>query len=306
MDINEIEEIIEEEETQKHKKDYNPKYTDESIKTYLNEISRIPLLTADEEIALARQISKGGTEGANAKRKLVKHNTRLVVSIAKKYTNKGLPFLDLIQEGNLGLIRAAEKFDHEKGYKFSTYASWWIRQAIGRSLSDKSRIIRIPVNMFENIQAFKKAKCKLDREFNYSHKPTLEEIGLAIGKDLDKTRNIAKTIRIYSGHQISLDQDWEKYGESELVDFHEIIPDDNHFEEDTASKLDVQMILDKSSLSPRNKAVLVEYYFHKESTYESIAQELNISRERVRQIIIRGLATLRKEIGIKTTYKSRK
>ena len=296
MDINEIEEIIEEEETQKHEKDYNPKYTDKSIKTYLNEIGRIPLLTADNEIALARQISEGGTQGANAKRKLVKHNTRLVVSIAKKYANKGLPFLDLIQEGNLGLIRAAEKFDHEKGYKFSTYATWWIRQAIGRSLSDKSRIIRIPVHMFEDIQAFKKAKCKLDRELNYSRKPTLEEIGLVIGKDLKKTREIAKAIKNYSGHQISLDQDWEKYGESELVDFHEIIPDDNHFEQGTNAKLDVQMILDKSSLSPRNKAVLVEYYFNKESTYESIAQELKISRERVRQIIIKGLATLRKEI----------
>ena len=126
--------------------------SDDSVKMYLREIGRVPLLTAKEEIELARRI---GEDDIVAKRKLVRHNLRLVVSIAKKYINRGLPFLDLIQEGNLGLIRAAEKFDPERGYKFSTYATWWVRQGITRSLSDKSRTIRVPVHMVETINKFK-------------------------------------------------------------------------------------------------------------------------------------------------------
>ena len=133
---------------------------DDPVRMYLREIGRIKLLTADEEIDLARKIVAGGNSGAIAKRKLVQANLRLVVSIAKKYVGRGMLFLDLIQEGNLGLIRAAEKFDHERGYKFSTYATWWIRQAITRAIADQARTIRIPVHMVETINKLKKVTRK--------------------------------------------------------------------------------------------------------------------------------------------------
>ena len=143
---------------------------DDPVRMYLREIGRIKLLTADEEIDLARKIIQGGNVGAIAKRKLVQANLRLVVSIAKKYVGRGMLFLDLIQEGNLGLIRAAEKFDHERGYKFSTYATWWIRQAITRAIADQARTIRIPVHMVETINKLKKVTRKLAQEL--SRKPT--------------------------------------------------------------------------------------------------------------------------------------
>jgi RNA polymerase primary sigma factor len=143
---------------------------DDPVRMYLREIGRIKLLTADEEIDLARKILAGGSMGAMAKRKLVQANLRLVVSIAKKYVGRGMLFLDLIQEGNLGLIRAAEKFDHERGYKFSTYATWWIRQAITRAIADQARTIRIPVHMVETINKLKKLTRKLAQEL--ARKPT--------------------------------------------------------------------------------------------------------------------------------------
>ena len=143
---------------------------DDPVRMYLREIGRIKLLTADEEIELAKKILDGGDAGAIAKRKLVQANLRLVVSIAKKYVGRGMLFLDLIQEGNLGLIRAAEKFDHERGYKFSTYATWWIRQAITRAIADQARTIRIPVHMVETINKLKKVTRKLAQEL--SRKPT--------------------------------------------------------------------------------------------------------------------------------------
>ena len=147
---------------------------DDPVRMYLREIGRIKLLTAEEEIDLARKIIQGGNIGAVAKRKLVQANLRLVVSIAKKYVGRGMLFLDLIQEGNLGLIRAAEKFDHERGYKFSTYATWWIRQAITRAIADQARTIRIPVHMVETINKLKKVTRKLAQEL--SRKPTEDEL----------------------------------------------------------------------------------------------------------------------------------
>ena len=149
---------------------------DDPVRLYLREIGRIKLLSASEEIELARKILEGGTPGAIAKRKLVQANLRLVVSIAKKYVGRGMLFLDLIQEGNLGLIRAAEKFDHERGFKFSTYATWWIRQAITRAIADQARTIRIPVHMVETINKLKKVTRRLAQEL--SRKPTEDELAI--------------------------------------------------------------------------------------------------------------------------------
>ena len=149
---------------------------DDPVRLYLREIGRIKLLSANEEIELARKILEGGTPGAIAKRKLVQANLRLVVSIAKKYVGRGMLFLDLIQEGNLGLIRAAEKFDHERGFKFSTYATWWIRQAITRAIADQARTIRIPVHMVETINKLKKVTRRLAQEL--SRKPTEDELAI--------------------------------------------------------------------------------------------------------------------------------
>ena len=163
---------------------------DDPVRMYLREIGRIKLLTADEEIDLARKILAGGAIGAVAKRKLVQANLRLVVSIAKKYVGRGMLFLDLIQEGNLGLIRAAEKFDHERGYKFSTYATWWIRQAITRAIADQARTIRIPVHMVETINKLKKVTRKLSQEL--SRKPTEEELAIEMGVSINKLREIIK------------------------------------------------------------------------------------------------------------------
>ena len=161
---------------------------DDPVRLYLREIGRIKLLSANEEIELARKILEGGTPGAIAKRKLVQANLRLVVSIAKKYVGRGMLFLDLIQEGNLGLIRAAEKFDHERGFKFSTYATWWIRQAITRAIADQARTIRIPVHMVETINKLKKVTRRLAQEL--SRKPTEDELAIEMNVSIPKLREI--------------------------------------------------------------------------------------------------------------------
>ncbi|MBT6843627.1 MAG: sigma-70 family RNA polymerase sigma factor, partial [Candidatus Melainabacteria bacterium] len=199
---------------------------EDSIKLYLKEIGRISLLTAQQEIQLAREIEKGGSTGDEAKRQLVQANLRLVVSIAKKYLNRGLSFLDLIQEGNLGLIRAAEKFDHEKGYKFSTYATWWIRQGITRSLADKSRTIRVPVHMVETINRYKRVSRQLSLELG--RKPSDQELGWALGvtqKKLKEIMNANKT-------PVSLETPLGKEEDSTLSDF---IADDNGSRPDITS-----------------------------------------------------------------------
>ena len=163
---------------------------EDPVRLYLREIGRIKLLSTSEEIELARKIIQGGTPGAIAKRKLVQANLRLVVSIAKKYVGRGMLFLDLIQEGNLGLIRAAEKFDHERGFKFSTYATWWIRQAITRAIADKSRIIRLPVHMIETLSKIKKVTVDLTTETGKA--PSKEEIAHRVGISVNKLTSLIK------------------------------------------------------------------------------------------------------------------
>ncbi len=262
--------------------------SDDSVKMYLREIGRVPLLTAKQEIELARRIKKNDIE---AKRKLVRHNLRLVVSIAKKYINRGLPFLDLIQEGNLGLIRAAEKFDPERGYKFSTYATWWVRQGITRSLSDKSRTIRVPVHMVETINKFKKIARKLGQELN--RRPTEIELAEVLEVPPAKIKEIVAAMRT----PVSLESPISPDDDGKLEDF---VPDQtlNRRPEYSATEQlladDVIKVLD--TLTEKEKAV-VQLRFGidsgQERTLEEVGRKLGITRERVRQLEFRALKKLR-------------
>jgi RNA polymerase primary sigma factor len=292
-------------------------YTEDSIRLYLQEIGRIRLLRADEEIELARKIADlleleriretlstelerepQDNEWAKAvemnpqqfrhrlylvrraKDKMVQSNLRLVVSIAKKYMNRGLSFQDLIQEGSLGLIRAAEKFDHEKGYKFSTYATWWIRQAITRAIADQSRTIRLPVHLYETISRIKKTTKLLSQ--GMGRKPTEEEIATKMEMTIEKLRFIAKSAQL----PISLETPIGKEEDSRLGDF---IEADGEMPEDQVSKNllreDLESVLD--TLSPRERDVLRLRYGLDDGrmkTLEEIGQIFNVTRERIRQI----------------------
>ncbi len=301
-------------------------YTEDSIRLYLQEIGRIRLLRADEEIELARKIADllelerireqlcdhlhrepydaewadavkmtvGQFRhrlhcGRRAKDKMVQSNLRLVVSIAKKYMNRGLSFQDLIQEGSLGLIRAAEKFDHEKGYKFSTYATWWIRQAITRAIADQSRTIRLPVHLYETISRIKKTTKLLSQEMG--RKPTEEEIATRMEMTIEKLRFIAKSAQL----PISLETPIGKEEDSRLGDF---IESDGETPEDQVSKNllreDLESVLD--TLSPRERDVLRLRYGLDDGrmkTLEEIGQIFNVTRERIRQIEAKALRKLR-------------
>ena len=301
-------------------------YTEDSIRVYLQEIGRIRLLRPDEEIELARKIadllyleelaaqfeSDNGREpdnkewaalvemplirfrrrlmlGRRAKEKMVQSNLRLVVSIAKKYMNRGLSFQDLIQEGSLGLIRAAEKFDHEKGYKFSTYATWWIRQAITRAIADQSRTIRLPVHLYETISRIKKTTKVLSQEFG--RKPTEEEIAESMEMTIEKLRFIAKSAQL----PISLETPIGKEEDSRLGDF--IEADIENPEQDVAKNLlreDLEGVL--ATLSPRERDVLRLRYGLDDGrmkTLEEIGQIFDVTRERIRQIEAKALRKLR-------------
>jgi RNA polymerase primary sigma factor len=317
-------------------------YTEDSIRLYLQEIGRIRLLRAEEEIELARKIAdllklerifddlsdnlehdlqglsqeltaeeweqwaaavmqEEGTTftvgafrhrvhvGRRAKDKMVQSNLRLVVSIAKKYMNRGLSFQDLIQEGSLGLIRAAEKFDHEKGYKFSTYATWWIRQAITRAIADQSRTIRLPVHLYETISRIKKTTKLLSQELG--RKPTEEEIATRMEMTIEKLRFIAKSAQL----PISLETPIGKEEDSRLGDF---IESDGETPEDQVSKSllreDLESVL--GTLSPRERDVLRLRYGLDDGrmkTLEEIGQIFNVTRERIRQIEAKALRKLR-------------
>ncbi|WP_298613377.1 RNA polymerase sigma factor RpoD [uncultured Thermosynechococcus sp.] len=306
-------------------------YTEDSIRLYLQEIGRIRLLRADEEIELARKIADllemervrdrlceqlGCTPeelernpepwakelgmtvqafrhrlfvGRKAKEKMVQSNLRLVVSIAKKYMNRGLSFQDLIQEGSLGLIRAAEKFDHEKGYKFSTYATWWIRQAITRAIADQSRTIRLPVHLYETISRIKKTTKLLSQEMG--RKPTEEEIADRMEMTIEKLRFIAKSAQL----PISLETPIGKEEDSRLGDF---IESEGETPEDQVSKHllreDLETVL--GTLSPRERDVLKLRYGLDDGrmkTLEEIGQLFNVTRERIRQIEAKALRKLR-------------
>ena len=223
---------------------------DDPVRLYLREIGRIKLLSANEEIELARAIIQGGTPGAIAKRKLVQANLRLVVSIAKKYVGRGMLFLDLIQEGNLGLIRAAEKFDHERGFKFSTYATWWIRQAITRAIADQARTIRIPVHMVETINKLKKVTRRLAQEF--SRKPTEEELAMEMNVSISKLREIIKIAQ----EPLSLETPIGKEEDSRLGDFIEDKEADAPIKTVASDLLREDLAEVLCTLSPRERDVL--------------------------------------------------
>lgn len=261
--------------------------SEDPVQLYLRSIGRIKLLAASEEIELARRIAKGDMI---AKKRLVQSNLRLVVSVAKKYQGRGLPFLDLIQEGNVGLIRAAEKFDAERGYKFSTYATWWIRQGITRALADKSRTIRVPVHMVETINNLRKVTRKLSQDLG--RRPTMEELAAGMNVTLIKVKEILAANRL----PLSLDT---PYGEDDDNSLAELVEDENSTrpEDSTEASLmasDIRGVL--STLTPRERDVLILRFGlndGKQRTLEQVGKMVGITRERTRQIELKALRALR-------------
>jgi RNA polymerase primary sigma factor len=263
--------------------------TDDSVKLYLQQIGKVKLLTGNEEIEFAKRIAEGDDE---AKGRLVQANLRLVVSIAKKYIGRGLSFLDLIQEGNLGLIRAAEKFDYRRGFKFSTYATWWIQQSITRGIADKSRTIRLPVHMIETIGRLKKVTRDLTNELNRT--PTKEELAQRMGISLPKLRLVLKATQSTISLETPLHtrDEASKIGDF-LVDESIESPDIKVLQENLTDEL--EKILD--TLRPRERDVLKLRFGLNDGnkrTLEEIGQLFGVSRERVRQIETRALNKLRK------------
>jgi RNA polymerase primary sigma factor len=260
------------------------------VRMYLREIGRIKLLNATEEIELAKQIVEDESLGATAKEKFVKANLRLVVSIAKKYLGRGLEFLDLIQEGNLGLILATEKFDYARGYKFSTYATWWIRQAITRAIADKARVIRLPVHMVETIKKLKKIESKLEQAL--SRKPDEEELAKHMGISISKLREIIQVAQ----EPKSLDQPVGKEEGSCLIDSIEDSNAARPFKDmaDTLRKVILNHLFE-SQLLPREQEVLRLRFGlgdNRERTLEEVGQLFGLTRERIRQVEAKALSKL--------------
>ena len=263
---------------------------DDPVRMYLKEIGKVPLLTADEEIEIAKKMLEGGEEAEAAKKKLAEANLRLVVSIAKRYVGRGMLFLDLIQEGNLGLIKAVEKFDYTKGFKFSTYATWWIRQAITRAIADQARTIRIPVHMVETINKLIRVSRQLLQE--KGREPQPEEIAEAMGITVEKVREIIKIAQ----EPVSLETPIGEEEDSHLGDF--IQDDDAPPPAEAASftlmKEQLMSVLD--TLTPREKKVLSLRFGledGRQRTLEEVGQEFNVTRERIRQIEAKALRKLR-------------
>ena len=260
---------------------------DDPVRMYLKEIGKVPLLTAQEEVDIAKRMSEGDE---TAKQQLAEANLRLVVSIAKRYVGRGMLFLDLIQEGNLGLIKAVEKFDHTKGYKFSTYATWWIRQAITRAIADQARTIRIPVHMVETINKLIRVNRQLVQEYGRESRP--DEIAKEMGISEDKVREIIKIAQ----EPVSLETPIGEEDDSHLGDF---IPDDDApapADAVASTLLKEQLMEVLASLTPREAKVLRLRYGlddGKARTLEEVGKEFNVTRERIRQIEAKALRKLR-------------
>lgn len=260
---------------------------DDPVRMYLKEIGKVPLLSADEEIELAQKMEEGDSE---SKRRLAEANLRLVVSIAKRYVGRGMLFLDLIQEGNLGLIKAVEKFDYRKGYKFSTYATWWIRQAITRAIADQARTIRIPVHMVETINKLIRVSRQLLQELGKEPQP--EEIAKEMNMPVEKVREIMKI----SQEPVSLETPIGEEEDSHLGDF---IPDDDAPAPSEAAAftlLKEQLIDVLDTLTPREEKVLRLRFGLDDGrarTLEEVGKEFNVTRERIRQIEAKALRKLR-------------
>ena len=261
--------------------------TDDSVKMYLKDIGQVPLLTSEEEKDLAERMSKGDEE---AKKRLSEANLRLVVSIAKRYVGRGMQFLDLIQEGNLGLMKAVDKFDHTKGFKFSTYATWWIRQSITRAIADQARTIRIPVHMVETINKVKKVSSQLLH--TTGHEPTADEISEELDMPVDKVREIMRVAQ----EPVSLETPIGEEEDSHLGDF---IPDDDAPEPAEAASfmlLKEQLVEVLKTLTPREEKVLRLRFGIEDGhtrTLEEVGKEFNVTRERIRQIEAKALRKLR-------------
>ena len=263
---------------------------DDPVRMYLKEIGKVPLLTADEEIEIAKKMLEGGPDAEAAKKKLAEANLRLVVSIAKRYVGRGMLFLDLIQEGKLSLIKTVEKFDYTKGFKFSTYATWWIRQAITRAIADQARTIRIPVHMVETINKLIRVSRQLLQE--KGREPQPEEIAEAMGISVEKVREIVKIAQ----EPVSLETPIGEEEDSHLGDF--IQDDDAPPPAEAASftlmKEQLMSVLD--TLTPREKKVLSLRFGledGRQRTLEEVGQEFNVTRERIRQIEAKALRKLR-------------
>ena len=263
---------------------------DDSVKLYLREIGKIPLLTSEEEFELAQKIINGTEkEKKKAKDKMAESNMRLVVSIAKRYSGRGLDFLDLIQEGNTGLLRAVEKFDPDKGFKFSTYATWWIRQAITRAIADQARTIRIPVHMVETINKVLRTQRRLTQELN--REPTTEEIAKAMGMEPEKIEYVMKIKQDIASLDASVGRDGED-DDSSLGDF--IEDEDRVSPEDSAATqlLKEQIASILQTLTDREQKIIKMRFGiggGKSHTLEEVGAEFSVTRERIRQIEAKAL-----------------
>lgn len=276
------------EDSAKENDDYVKDIADDSVRLYLREIGRVPLLTADEEIELAKRIAKGDKA---AKDKMVEANLRLVVSIAKKYIGRGLDLLDLIQEGSSGLLRAVEKFDYTKGFKFSTYATWWIRQAITRAIADQARTIRIPVHMVETINKLIRTQRRLVQELN--REPLPEEIAAEMEIDVEKVNHILKIKQDI----VSLESPVGDDKDSSLSEF--IEDEDSKTPEESAThQLLKEQVADVLSLlTPREQKILRMRFGLEDGrshTLEEVGLEFGVTRERIRQIEAKALTKLRR------------
>ena len=290
-DAEELEDEEEADEDTINSGQYFDDVSDDSVRLYLREIGKIPLLNAVEELALAQRVVAGEKR---AKDKMAEANMRLVVSIAKRYSGRGLDFLDLIQEGNTGLLRAVEKFDPDKGFKFSTYATWWIRQAITRAIADQARTIRIPVHMVETINKLLRTQRRMTQELN--REPTIEELAKELEMEPEKVEYVIKIKQDITSLDAGVGRDGEDE-DSVLGDF--IEDEDGATPEESATnqllKEQVQAIL--STLSDREQKIIKMRFGldnGKSHTLEEVGQEFAVTRERIRQIEAKALAKLRK------------
>lgn len=307
VDINDIEEpviddLVDEEEIDEETLNNNQYFddiSDDSVRLYLREIGKIPLLNSEEELELAKKVVAGDKR---AKDKMAEANMRLVVSIAKRYSGRGLDFLDLIQEGNTGLLRAVEKFDPDKGFKFSTYATWWIRQAITRAIADQARTIRIPVHMVETINKLLRTQRRMTQELN--REPSIEELAKELEMEPEKVEYVIKIKQDITSLDAGVGRDGEDE-DSVLADF--IEDEDTVTPEESATsqllKEQVQSVL--STLSDREQKIIKMRFGlenGKSHTLEEVGQEFAVTRERIRQIEAKALAKLRKHKDAKKLH----
>lgn len=289
-EVKEADELIATDDLNVTMKDSDGSESIDSFQFFLKQIGKIPLLTKAEEIKYAKMIIEEPEKAKYAKDEMVNHNLKLVVSIAKKYHNTGMHLEDLIQEGTIGLMKAVDKYDYTKGFKFSTYATWWIRQSVSRSISDQSKTIRVPVHMSETINKMKRVKSKLSNELNRD--PSLEEIGDAMGMTSDKIQEIMN----YALDPVSLETPVGDEGDTSLADF---VPDSNF--QTAQDKMVKELVHDKlieaiETLTPREQEVLkMRFGLDMDRTYtlEEIGKKFDITRERIRQIEAKAIKKLK-------------